>query len=124
MAGKFVIVDTSSIIFGLSKKHDVFSALEEHFPGYSLLIPQGIMNEIKGIASGNGRYAKYAKAALEVIKRNNKIEVSRSMSYPDSWILASSSKAEAVCTNDMALKRELRKKGAQVLSMAINGKLR
>jgi rRNA-processing protein FCF1 len=124
MAGKFVIVDTSSIIFGLSKKHDVFSALEERFPGYSLLISQGIMNEIKGIAGGNGRYAKYAKAALEIINRNKRIEISRSIAYPDSWILASSPKAEAVCTNDIALKRELRRKGAAVLSMAINGKLR
>ena len=124
MAGKSVIVDTSSIIFGLSKKHDVFSALEERFPGHSLLISQGILNEIKGIASGNGRYAKYAKTALEIINRNKKVEVSRSMAYPDSWILESSSKAEAVCTNDIALKRELRNNGATVLSVAINGKLR
>ncbi|MCL5786888.1 MAG: hypothetical protein M1520_01645 [Candidatus Marsarchaeota archaeon] len=124
MVGKFIIVDTSSIIFGLSKKHDVFSALEERFPGYPLLISQGIMNEINGIAGGNGRYAKYAKAALEIINRNKRIEISRSMVYPDSWILANFSKAEAVCTNDIALKRELRKKGAAVLSMAINGKLR
>ena len=124
MVGKFIIVDTSSIIFGLSKKHDVFSALEERFPGYPLLISQGIMNEINGIAGGNGRYAKYAKAALEIINRNKRIEISRSMVYPDSWILANFSKAKAVCTNDIALKRELRKKGAAVLSMAINGKLR
>ena len=124
MVGKFIIVDTSSIIFGLSKKYDVFSALEERFPGYPLLISQGIMNEINGIAGGNGRYAKYAKAALEIINRNKRIEISRSMVYPDSWILANFSKAEAVCTNDIALKRELRKKGAAVLSMAINGKLR
>ena len=124
MAGRFIVVDTSSIIFGLSKKHDVFSALEERFPGYTMLISQGILNEIKGIAGGNGRYAKYAKAALEIINRNKRIEINRSMAYPDSWILASSSKAEAVCTNDIALKRELRKKGAAGLSRAINGKLR
>ncbi len=124
MEGKFVIVDTSSIIFGLSKKHDVFSALEDRFPRHSLLISQGILNEIKGIASGNGRYSKYAKVALGIVKKNGHIEITGSRKYPDDWMLDNASEGAVICTNDSALKVKLRKEGATVVSISINGVLR
>lgn len=123
MAGRFVIVDTSSIVFGLSKKHDVFSAIEERFPGCSIRISQGILNEIKGIAKGNGRYAKSAKVALELIKNGKNMDIDTSRKYPDDWMLENAS-GTTICTNDAALKKELRKRGAKVLSISINGMLR
>ncbi len=124
MAGRSIIVDTSSIIFGLSKKHDVFGKLAERFPGYGISISQGIMNEIKGIAGGSGRYSKSAKVALELIKKNKSIEIDGSRKYPDDWMVDKASEDMIICTNDTALKKRLREKGAAVISISINGILR
>ena len=98
--------------------------LQERFPGHSLLISQGILNEIKGIASGNGRYAKYAKVALEIIKKSGSIDISDSRKYPDDWMLDNAYEGAIICTNDSTLKMKLKKEGAAVISISMNGVLR
>ena len=124
MRSKTVILDTSSIIFGLSNNRNVFSLLSERFPGSVICISHGILNEIQGIASGRTRYAKNAKAALALIKGQGSISIAGSRAYPDRWITESAGSGSIVCTNDTALKRELKRKGIAAVSISRSGAIR
>ncbi len=124
MPAKKIILDTSSIIFSLSRNHDVFELLLDRFPGSEIHLSNGIINEINGIAGSRTRYSKSAKAALALIKRNKHVVISSSREYPDNWIMNSASEETLVCTNDTALKKALKKRKVQVLGVSLSGMLR
>jgi rRNA-processing protein FCF1 len=118
---QFIIVDTSSIIFGLSHRSDVFNAILAYEPSYKPVVSEGVVNELKGIGSGRGRYAKYARAGLELIRKHG-IEVEDGQGYVDSWILRKAFTLKFdVCTNDTALRRKLKEKGIKTFSLSIQG---
>ena len=119
-----LIVDTSSIVFGLANGHDVFLSIKEHMPGYTPAVSEGILKELAGIKSRSARYGRYAGAALLIIAKD-RIKTIPDWSGVDSWIYRAA-KAEkcAVCTNDIALKRALKKEKIKVFSISRSGTLR
>ena len=119
-----VIVDTSSIIFGISNSIDVFEKISEMLPGCVMLISNGVQRELKGIGLGKGRNSKYARISLELIGKK-KLTVRRDDGNVDAWILKETASGKcAVCTNDTKLRRSLRQNGAKVLTLGMDGRLR
>ena len=120
----FIIVDTSSIIFGLSNKKDVFEAVRNHQRAYSPIISEGIIRELKLIRERHEKYSKFAGAALLLISMAH-VEITKDSSSVDEWIKKEAvGKGYAVCTNDTALKRSLKTAKIRVFSMTRSGTLR
>ena len=71
---QYVIVDTSSMLFGFDNKKDVFEAAGERFHGCGILISESIMTELRGLSRNKGRHGVAAKLALLSI-RSKKIKV-------------------------------------------------
>ena len=117
-----IIIDTSSILFALSKKVDVFESARAEL-AMSPLVSRGILNELSRMSNGSGKKARDANVALALIK-THKVEVNPDSAYADSWILSQASSGMAVCTNDTALRRSLRLKGASVYTISEGGKFR
>ncbi|MDE1761837.1 MAG: hypothetical protein KGH59_01400 [Candidatus Micrarchaeota archaeon] len=121
---KIIILDTSSILFGLSNKTDAIQSVAENFPEYSVEVPSGVVRELTKISGGKKKESRQAKVALALIKSHG-VKVVRSSGYVDSWILDNAAKSKAiVCTNDIGLKRELKARGIMSVSLAISGAVR
>jgi rRNA-processing protein FCF1 len=118
-----LILDTSSILFAISRKVDVFSAAEEQLDAVAI-VSSGVLRELKGIASGRTKESSAARIALEMIGAR-RVEVVKDDGKVDLWVLrAGSAPGVYVCTNDIKLKRELRARGKRALSVSENGVLR
>jgi rRNA-processing protein FCF1 len=116
------IADTSSMIFGQSNRRSALVALRELFPGISIMVSKGIINELGIISRSKGARGTYARAALSEI-RSMGIRVAESAAYPDRWILSRAAIGSVVVTNDTELARSL-PKGVIVLKLSRNGRLR
>lgn len=121
---QYLIVDTSSIVFALSNKVDPFAEIRS-MPSTQILISKGVLRELRKLASGRGRYAKYARAAISLLNSNPHIRVEQDSGYVDSWIQHTASRMScSVCTNDIKLKRALKAKKIKVYSISRDGRLR
>ncbi len=119
-----VFVDTSSIVFALSNRKDPLAGIREGLPGCEIVIPSGVLGELKGIGSGTGKFAKHANAGLALISGAH-VTVASSNGNVDDWLVGSVKPGEeAVCTNDMKLKERLKNKGITVFSISRTGALR
>ncbi|MEM0087006.1 MAG: hypothetical protein QW774_01340 [Candidatus Micrarchaeaceae archaeon] len=122
--GKVIIVDTSSMIFGIRNGIDIFDVLMSNFPGYKIIISKGILRELDGFSKSTRQISKYARLVLARISSSG-ITVDSDSGYADSWILRIAPEYSAiVCTNDIALKRKLEANGVKVLSISRKGLLR
>lgn len=120
-----VIPDTSSIIFAVSNKRDIFAALRERYPGYTITLSEGIVGELRKLSSGRSKYAKYAAVAISLLSRYENIKVAKNSTYVDKWIIREASKLGAVvCSNDIKLKRALKAAGVSTISVTRDGSLR
>jgi rRNA-processing protein FCF1 len=119
-----VVIDTSSIIFGFSKKIDVFEKIREEFPGHEILMPSGVIGELEKIGKEKMKESVNARYALGVIGKLG-LKVVPSYAYVDRWLLE---KAEGigciVCTNDGELRKKLSAKGLKVVSVSVGGAIR
>lgn len=121
---KYIILDTSSILFGLSNNSNVLQAVKESLPDYKILVSNGIINELKKIGSGRRKSKGNAKVALSMLKMGG-IEISEEKAEVDSWIMKEAvSKGYSVCTNDIKLKSALKAKGVRTFSITRSGLLR
>ena len=121
----YAIVDTSSILFGLAHRKDVFEIVERSLPGYAPLISKGIMRELGHHSLNKGTNGAAARAALSILKLK-KIRVDNTSSNVDSWILrkAASVAGTLVVTNDTALLTKLRLVGVRTMKLSKSGKLK
>ncbi|MGC8628916.1 MAG: hypothetical protein ACP5T4_01765 [Candidatus Micrarchaeia archaeon] len=119
-----IFIDTSSILFSFGNKKDLFDNLLENFPGSRLIISQGVMGELEKLAATRKRISSYAKIAIKEISNNKSIIVEKNKQVPDLWLLGKAKKSTYICTNDIALKQKLKRKGARVVSVSKDGKLR
>ena len=117
-----IIVDTSSILFGLSKRIDVFEKIEEQLD-LSPIVSEGVVRELRMISEGKKAQGMQAKAAMLMIE-NHDVEVRKGDEYVDKWIIRNAKEFGSVCTNDSALKRKLKAMGVQTYSLSMDGRLR
>ena len=81
---RYVIVDTSSILFGFSNRKSVFEAVRAEL-GVSCLVSKGIISELNTISKRKGIRGGEARAALWELSLK-KIKIEANSKYPDSWI--------------------------------------
>ncbi len=117
-----IIVDTSSILFGLSNKVDVFEKVKEQL-NLEPVISKGVMNELALISESKKADRKYAKTAMSLIKHHG-VRVENDDSYVDKWILSSSKAFKNVCTNDTNLRKGLKSRGITTYTLSRDGFLR
>ena len=125
MEERFVIIDTSSILFGMSNRKDVFDIARAHLPGYQMLISKGVIRELRGISQNMGRRGAGAKAALEAIKYK-KVHVDNNTTDVDDWILSKAIgyPGSVVITNDTGLSKRLRSNSVEMRKLTKDGSLR
>ena len=119
---RYVIIDTSSMLFGFSHNRNVFETAKERFPGYGMLVSRGITGELAGIASNKSAKGLKARVALLEIKAK-KISVDNISINADKWILdtAARNKGFIVITNDTALARKLAMIRVKVFKISRSG---
>lgn len=122
---RYIIIDTSSILFGFSYNRNVFETVRERFPEYKPLVSKGIARELSRISSNKGERGVKARVALLELKAK-KIDVDNISIYPDKWILDKALKNRdcIVVTNDSALARKLALSKVRIYKMSKSGKLR
>ncbi len=120
-----IIIDTSSILFAASNRKDIFEAVRENFPGFTMVISEGIVRELSNHSNAGGKTAGSAGLALMIIDKTAGMQIEKSTGYVDDWIVREWKKRRCiVCTNDIKLKKRLREIGASVLSVTRAGILR
>ncbi len=128
MESKELIIDTSSILFGLKYNKNIFDVLLENddYSHLKLLISKGVVRELKKFSNSSKKLKLQANIALNTIKNKNRnITVVDSNTYVDSWILSESSSGKyIICTNDIKLRKKLKSMGVAVISITNSGKLR
>jgi rRNA-processing protein FCF1 len=118
-----VILDTSSIVFAFSRKADIFESAEDRLHA-RIVVSRGVMRELNSIALRRTKAGRAAKVALEMLKKYT-VDVEDDDRQADKWILDAGMDSDIyVCTNDIRLKQELRKRGKLALSVSENGVLR
>jgi rRNA-processing protein FCF1 len=119
----YVIVDTSSILFGFANRRSVFDAVSAEL-GDRCLVSKGIITELNTISKRKGIRGAEAKAALGELSLK-KIKIEANSKYPDSWIKerASEPGISAVVTNDTELASTINKEVA-VFKFSREGKLK
>ncbi len=121
---KVLLLDTSSMLFGIENKIDVFDALRYSFAEFRIEISTGIVQELKSMAGSRRKEKGSAAMALALIKKHN-INIYTDNGKVDSWILRRAVEVNAlVCTNDIVLKRLLKKDGVRSVSISRDGKIR
>ncbi len=119
-----VIIDTSSILFGISMKKDVFQAAKNKFPGCTLTISKGILRELSGLSRSTGRRSASAKTALALIRVKN-VKVDNDNRGVDSWVYRTAKHNNfIVITNDTALFRKVKRINQKVFRLSKNGFLK
>ncbi len=117
-----IILDTSSILFALSNKVDIFIAAREEL-SLDPVISLGVVRELRRISKSAKVSSKAANVALELIKKREEAVVPDNQ-YVDDWILSAAGKYEGVCTNDTKLRRALRANGVKVYAVSRSGEFR
>lgn len=121
---EWVLVDTSSILFGMEHARSAMEAARSRFPGRRPLVSKGIIKELGKLSLNKGNKGAAAKAALAEITLK-RIDVENIIGNADSWILAKAGASEGtvVVTNDTALARRLLARRAIVYKMSRSGRL-
>ena len=119
---EWVLVDTSSILFGMEYRKSAIEASRARFTDLKPLVSKGIINELTKLSLNKGKKGAAAKAALAEITLK-RIDVESISGNADSWILARAARSEGltVVTNDTELARKLLNLDASVFKMSRNG---
>lgn len=115
-------MDTSSILFALAHRRDVFSLIEERFPGCGAAVSRGVVGELRAMTANRGARGARARLALLMLK-SKKVEIHNTGIDPDRWIVrqAARSRGCIVVTNDTALAREAGALGARCFKVSVSG---
>lgn len=107
---KRIILDTNALMAFAEFKLDVFSAIKECCDfQYKVVVLSGIVDELKKIKEEQrGKYKLAAKLALSLLNAR-KIEVVKSKGLVDDLLVEYSRKGYLILTQDIALKRRLKK---------------
>lgn len=113
-----VVVDTNFLLLPYQFNIDIFSGIEGLVQEpYMVIIPGGVLDELKKLSSKKGRDGRAATVALKMIEKKGTV-VEKSTGGVDDWILLHAKREKAiVCTNDIALKKRLKEEKIQVIAM-------
>ena len=121
----YLIIDTSSILFGFAYNRNVFEIAMGRFPGSTPLVSRGIIRELTRFSAQKGKKGLRARIALLELKAK-KINVDNINANADSWILdtAPRKRGSVVITNDTALAKRLVSRGIRVYKISRSGLLK
>jgi rRNA-processing protein FCF1 len=114
---KKIILDTNFLMVVGQFKVDIFSELKRicDFP-YEIFIIDKTINELKSIIEKQkGKHKAAAKLALTIIKNKKIKKIKTKEGTVDELIIKLSNKGTVIATQDMELKRRLRKKGVSMV---------
>jgi rRNA-processing protein FCF1 len=113
-----VVLDTNFLLIPGQFKVDIFKELERIITApYNILIFEATFGELEKIAATKSRDSTNAKLALKLIKQKNLKSLQNSSiekAYIDRIILDNLADNQIVCTQDTALKRQIRAKNNHV----------
>lgn len=120
---KQIIIDTSMLIAAAQFRADIFSEISRIcLFNYHLCIIDRTIDELNRIYEGQkGRHKAAAKLALALLKPQKIMVIDTrkiDSGYVDRLILETAKKGESVvATQDIVLKRKLKEKGIQVITL-------
>ena len=114
-----VIIDTNFLMLPSQFKIDIFTEINKLlFERYELCIVEGSIRELQDIAkSGKMVDRLAAKVALALVEKKNLKILSEEEPKVDDEITRLSHSGVIVATNDMALKRRVISKGANIITL-------
>jgi rRNA-processing protein FCF1 len=121
-----LILDTNFLLIPFQFKVDVFSELEYLVDEpYQLVTSNQVTKELKKIAGKGGKTGAAGKFAIKLLEVNKgKIKFVETELSVDDWILEYSKENKAIAaTNDIKLKRRLKKYGIKVIGLRTKTKL-
>ncbi len=122
---KAALIDTSSILFALRYRKDLFERLGEQFPDCKPVISRGVVGELKAMGANRGKRGALARLALMMLK-SKKVEIHNIGIDPDRWIQrqAARSRGRMVVTNDSELARKASAIGARCFKVSRSGSIK
>ncbi|MBT3835698.1 DNA-binding protein [Candidatus Woesearchaeota archaeon] len=107
---KRIILDTNALMAINEFKLDVFSAIERGMnEPYELVVLDGVLDELhKIMVEQKGKYKLSAKLALSILDAK-RIKIVESEGNVDDFLVTLSEKGQLVLTQDVELKKRLKK---------------
>ncbi len=120
-----IILDTNFLLIPSQFSVDIFSEISRicNF-SYKLYVVDKTIGEIERLGMGKSKDARSAKLGLELIKAK-KVGVIKTdgEGYVDDLIVSIVKRGDVIATQDIGLKRRVKKKGARIITMRQKKKL-
>lgn len=123
---RIVVLDTNFLLIPFQFKIDVFKELDYLIDEpYQLVLSSRVKSELTGLSKKVGKHGAAARFALKLIEsKKNAIQSITSKVPVDDWIFVYTKENNAIaCTNDIQLKRKLKKYGIKVIGLRGKTKL-
>jgi rRNA-processing protein FCF1 len=119
-----ILLDTNFLMLLHKKRLDIFSEIEQLFPEkHELVTLSSVIRELETLSAGVGDDSAAAKTALRLIE-SKRVGIIESEGPADRSIEDYARRENAVvCTNDRTLKRKLKARKVQTVSLQGEDKL-
>ncbi|MFH1682616.1 MAG: PIN domain-containing protein [Candidatus Woesearchaeota archaeon] len=116
---KIIILDTNTLMAISQFKIDLFSELDRLCDfSYKVVILDKTVDELKGIISEQaGKYKLQAKLALDILDKKGVRKIDTEAGKVDDLLVKMAEEGKIVVTQDKELKRRIKEKGAEVLTI-------
>ena len=113
---KRILLDTNFLLVPYQFKMDIFSQMDFMVDGpHELLLPTGVIAELRKLSRGKGKEGAAARFALKLIEVR-KLKKVKSSGEVDGWLISyAKRKGFLVATNDKALRNRLKKEGVKAV---------
>lgn len=115
-----IILDSNFLLIPFQFKINIFEEIERLLEGpHEIIVTSGVLKELKRLSKGKKRGSFAARVALKIIENNKeKIKlVKGNEKITDNEIIEIAARCEepVVCTNDIILRRRLKKQGIRCI---------
>jgi rRNA-processing protein FCF1 len=120
-----LVLDTNFLLIPFQFKVDIFTELDYIMEEpYQLVTSTQVMGELKKISNKRGKTGAAGKFALKLVGAKKNIKMIESEKSVDDWVLEYSKEKKAIAaTNDIKLKKRLKKFGIKVIGLRTKTKL-
>ncbi|MDH7594230.1 MAG: nucleotide-binding protein [Methanomicrobiales archaeon] len=112
-----VLLDTNALIIPYQLGIDIYAALGELLGSYEPLVLEDTVAELRGIARRGGREGVAARMGLAMAERARVVSGTSGDSVDERIIHFAEERRCTVLTNDAALRRALKRRGINVISV-------